>query len=151
LEDLAQPELVELRQFGVGKKAPEIEGQDLNGRQMKLSDHRGEVVVLVFWATWCGPCMAMVADERKLVQHMAGKPFTLIGVNADTDMAKVRAAVEKEKITWPSFRDGDASGPIATAWKVHSWPSVYVLDRNGVIRYRNVQGQALTDAVDKLF
>lgn len=151
LADRAQPELVELRLFGVGKEAPEIEGQDMNGQQMKLSDHRGEVVVLVFWGTWCGPCMAMVPDERKLVEHMAGKPFTLIGINSDKDMAKVRAAVAKEKITWPSFRDGDASGPIATAWNVHSWPSVYVLDRVGVIRYRNVQGQALTDAVDKLF
>jgi thiol-disulfide isomerase/thioredoxin len=149
LADRAESELVELRRLSVGKEAPEIEGKDLDDRQMKLSDYRGKVVVLVFWGTWCGPCMAMVPDERKLVEHMAGKPFSLIGINADEDMAKVRAAVAKEKITWASFRDGDP-GPIAKAWNVHGWPVVYVLDRKGVIRYRNVRGQDLADAVDKL-
>ena len=94
--------------------------------------------------------MAMVPDERKLVERLSGKPFALIGINSDKDPAKVKAVVAGEKITWPSFRDGDAPGPIATAWNVHSWPSVYVLDGEGVIRYRDVRGQDLANAVDKV-
>jgi peroxiredoxin len=150
LADQAAPELAELRRLGVGKEAPAIEGEDLDGRPMKLSDYRGKVAVLVFWGTWCGPCMAMVPDERKLVERMAGKPFALIGINSDSDPAKLQAVVAKEKITWPCFRDGNAPGPIAKAWNVQSWPTVYVLDRQGVIRYRNVRGQDLAEAVDKL-
>jgi peroxiredoxin len=150
LADLAGPELTEMQRLGVGKEAPEIEGADLDGREMKLSDYRGKVVVLTFWGTWCGPCMRMVPDERKLLARLAGKPFALVGVNSDTDQARLRAAVEKEGITWRSFRDGPAPSPIAKAWNVHSWPAVYVLDRQGVIRYRNVRGQDLEAAVDAL-
>lgn len=150
LAELAKAELSGLRQLGVGTVAQEIDGEDMNGRKMKLSDYRGRVVVLTFWGTWCGPCMAMVPEERSLVEKMTGKAFSCVGINSDTDATKVKAAVEKEKITWSSFRDGGAPGPIATAWNVHSWPTIYVLDRKGVIRYRNVRGQALSDAVEAL-
>ncbi len=147
--DRAESEVFELRRLGVGKVAPEIEGEDLNGRKRKLSDYRGKVVVLNFWGVWCSSCMAMVPEERKLVERMAGKPFALIGVNSDEDQAKLKQVVEKERMTWPSFRDG-AQGPISKAWNVDNWPTVYVLDRNGVIRYRNVRGQALEHAVERL-
>jgi thiol-disulfide isomerase/thioredoxin len=150
LAERAGPELSELRILGVGRVAPEIEGEDLEGGIMKLSDYRGNVIVVTFWGTWCGPCMQMVPDEKRLAERLAGKPFALVGINSDTDQAKVFAAVKKEKITWRSFRDGNAPGPIATAWNVHSWPTVYVLDRKGVIRYRDVREQALSDAVDTL-
>jgi RNA polymerase sigma factor (sigma-70 family) len=146
----AGPELSELRRLGIGKVAPETDGEDLDGGEMKLSDYRGKVVVLTFWGTWCGPCMALVPEERNLLERLTGKPFALIGVNSDNSLAKVKAASRKERITWPSFRDGGTQGPIATLWKVHSWPTVYVLDREGVIRYRDLRGQALADAVDTL-
>ena len=149
LMDRAESEVFELRRLGVGKVAPEIAGEDLNGRKRKLSDYRGKVVVLNFWGVWCSSCMAMVPEERKLVERMAGKPFALIGVNSDEDQAKLKQVVEKERMTWPSFRDG-AQGPISKAWNVDSWPTVYVLDRKGVIRYRNVRGQALEHAVERL-
>ena len=93
--------------------------------------------------------MQRVPQERKLVERLAGKPFALLGVNADTDQAKLKAAVAREKITWRSIRDGEA-GPIATAWNVHSWPTIYVLDSKGVIRYRNFCDTALDTAVDTL-
>jgi peroxiredoxin len=150
LADLAKPELTELRRVGVGNVAQEIEGESLEGKKMKLSDYRGKVVVLTFWATWCPPCMEMVPDERKLVERMTGKEFAMIGVNADTERSKVIAVVEKERINWPSFQDGGRTGPIATAWSVRGWPTIYVLDRKGVIRYRNVRGRALAAAVDAL-
>jgi RNA polymerase sigma factor (sigma-70 family) len=150
LGERAGPELSELRRVGIGKVAPEIDGEDLDGLEMKLSDYRGKVVVLTFWGTWCGPCMALVPEERNLLERLTGKPFALIGVNSDNSLAKVKAASRKERITWPSFRDGGTQGPIATLWKVHSWPTVYVLDREGVIRYRDLRGQALADAVDTL-
>jgi peroxiredoxin len=149
LADDARSELFELRHLGIGRMAPEIEGVALDGQKMKLSDYRGKVVVLTFWGTWCSACMEMVPDERTLVERMSGKPFALVGVNSDDDLTKVKRSAEKEHITWPSFRDGN-SGPIAKAWNVQSWPAVYVLDREGVIRYRGVRGKALNEAVEAL-
>jgi len=148
LSEHAKPELNDLRRFGIGKEAPEIEGQDFDGQQIRLSDYRGQVVLLNFWGTWCGPCMAKIPEERKLVERMAGKPFALIGINSDSDVTKVKRVAEKENITWRSFRDGGSRGPIARAWNVQDWPTLYILDRNGIIRYRDVWGPTLAEAVD---
>jgi len=150
LADRVRRDLSELRRLRVRKLAPEIEGESLDGIKMKLSDNRGKVVVLTFWATWCAPCIQMIGQERKLMERLAGKPFALVGVNSDSDMTRVKEMLKKEKIIWPSFRDGGPHGAIATTWNVHDWPAVYVLDRNGVIRYRDVREKALADAVDAL-
>ena len=152
LATTAKEELSQLRRWGLGKVAQQTVGEDMDGQKMKLSDHRGRVVVLTFWATWCPPCMAMITEERKLVERMAGKPFSLLGVNCNdgVDLPKVKAVMATNKVTWPSFRDGGKSGPIASAWNVHNWPTIYVLDPKGVVRFRNVRGQALVEAVDAL-
>jgi hypothetical protein len=94
----------------------------------------------------------MYPHERSLVEKLKGQPFALIGVNSDRDKAKLKTRMEKEKITWRSFWNGPqgTSGPISNAWNVHAWPTIYVLDAKGVIRYKNVRGGAMEEAVEKL-
>jgi RNA polymerase sigma factor (sigma-70 family) len=145
LEALAKPELDELRRLTIGNVAPEIEGQDLDGQPMKLSSYCGKVVVLTFW--WLSYTEAPA--HRKLVERMAGKPFAFLGVYGEDDLTRGKAEVEKYGITWPSFWD-KRDGPIARNWNVHSWPNVWVLDRRGVIRYRDVRWNELDKAVDTL-
>jgi hypothetical protein len=92
----------------------------------------------------------MYPHERSLVKRLADAPFALIGVNSDP-LENVQAALERENITWRSFWDGgDTSGPIATRWNVSGWPTIYVLDHEGRIRYRDVRGEAMDAAVDTL-
>src|SRR6478672_11619558 len=98
---------------------------------MKLSDYRGKVVVLTFWATWCGPCMQMVPHERELVRRMEGKSFVLLGVNGDEDKERLRRQSKEQQIHWRSFYDGGPGGPISRSWNVKGWPAVFVLDRAG--------------------
>ena len=77
----------------------------------------------------------MYPHERSLVAKLKDKPFALIGINSDSKEA-VRAALERENITWRSFWDGgDTNGPISTQYGVRGWPTIYVLDHEGIIRF----------------
>jgi hypothetical protein len=92
----------------------------------------------------------MYPHERSLVKRLESKPFALLGVNSDP-RDKVKPALKRENITWRSFWDGGTTrGPIATQWQVKSWPTIFVLDDKGVIRYRNARGEAMDHAVDTL-
>jgi peroxiredoxin len=92
----------------------------------------------------------MYPHERSLVKKMEGKPFALLGINSDTNKAELKKAMEKENITWRSWWDKTTGGPIAKEWNVHAWPTTYVLDAKGVIRYKNVRDEAMEKAVEKL-
>ncbi len=152
LADEAKTELYELRHLRIGRKAPNIDGEDLDGAKFKLSDYRGKAVLLVFWASWCGPCMAAVPHERELVEQFKGRPFALIGVNGDEKKESAHKAVAKYKINWRSFWNGKdgPGGPIATAWNVRGWPTVYVLDAQGVIRQKYLIDKQLDEPLEKL-
>jgi thiol-disulfide isomerase/thioredoxin len=119
----------------VGKTAPDIAGEDLDGKPFKLSDYKGKVVLVDFWATWCGPCMKLVPHNRRLVETYSGRPFALIGVNADEDEADLSANLKRHKVNWRSFKNTAGDGPpIAEQWNVDGFPSLYLIDHKGVIR-----------------
>ena len=88
----------------------------------------------------------MIPHERSLVKKLENKPFALIGVNSDTREA-YDAEVEEMGVTWRSFMEGSTTGPIPTKWNVSGWPTIYVLDANGVIRYKGVRNEAMEEAV----
>jgi hypothetical protein len=94
----------------------------------------------------------MFPHERSLVKRLADKPFALIGVNSDGDLDKLKPRLEEENITWRSFWNGPdgTQGPISTEWNVKGWPTIYVLDHEGVIRYKGVRGEQMDEAVDAL-
>jgi thiol-disulfide isomerase/thioredoxin len=143
-----------LRSVGVGMVAPEIEGSDVDGTPLRLSEYRGKVVVLVFWGTWCGPCMRFLPTERALAERLKDRPFAIVGVNSDKDREALKVASSEKGITWRSWFDGGrVSGPIATRWGVNAWPTIVVIDKAGVIRFKNLPHytpEPLNEAVDAL-
>jgi thiol-disulfide isomerase/thioredoxin len=147
----ARNELYELRHLAIGKPAPAIVGEDVEGEPLKLADFRGKVVVLTFWGTWCGPCMAMVPHERELVARLRDRPFVLLGVNSDADRDALRRVMAERGITWRSWWDGgSALGPIASKYNVHGWPTTYVLDQQGVIRFKDGAGSRADFVIKKV-
>jgi thiol-disulfide isomerase/thioredoxin len=145
----ADDALFVLRNLSVGKTAPNIEGEDTGGKKLKLSDYRGKVVVVDFWATWCGPCRAMIPHEKDLVKRLKDQPFVFLGVNADGERQTAQKFIEKEEMRWRNFFDGE-HGPITTAYRIQYFPTIYVLDTSGVIRYRDVRGPDMDQAVEEL-
>jgi hypothetical protein len=94
----------------------------------------------------------MYPHERSLVKQLAAQPFALIGVNSDPDLEKLRETLKEKNLSWRSFWNGPqgTSGPISTEWNVTGWPTIYVLDQHGVIRYKDVRGAAMDKALTTL-
>lgn len=140
--------------LSVGKVAPDISGRDLDGVPFKLSDYRGKVVVLMFSGDWCGICRAQYPYERLMLELYKNWPFAIVSVDSGANPAASKAALARERLTYRSFWDSGGktptTGPIATAWNAVGWPSVYVIDEQGVIRYVDVLQEDLLKAVREL-
>ena len=91
----------------------------------------------------------MIPHERSLVEKLQGQPFALLGINTDANVNDVKQKSMSEQVTWRSWYDGQ-QGPICKQYKVRSFPTIYVLDHKGVIRYKNVRGDDLDKAVETL-
>ncbi|MBK7874705.1 MAG: hypothetical protein IPJ77_02975 [Planctomycetes bacterium] len=92
----------------------------------------------------------MLPHEKELVERLKNEPFALIGINTDPDLDAFKERCKKENVSWRNSWQGSTSGPLCRAWGVTSYPTIYVLDHKGVIRYQNVRGPAMDQAVDRL-
>ena len=136
MQELARWHLLSIRRpITLEKPAPNVMGEDIDGKKMALRDFAGKVVLLDFNATHFAPCRQMLGYERGLVARLAGKPFALVGVNGDADKVAMRKFVAAEKITWRMWFDGGGTGgPIATRWEVDGWPTLVIIDSKGAVR-----------------
>jgi thiol-disulfide isomerase/thioredoxin len=136
-----------------GRPAPEIAGVAIQygqpDRPLRLSDFRGKVVVLSFWATWCAPCMALLPHEKALAARLEGRPFAFLGVNYDESPEELRSALKHQVIPWPNWmREG--GDQTSREWEVSALPAAFVIDAQGVIRYRGRPGPEMDEAVETL-
>lgn len=125
--------------FTPGRVAPNIIGKDTDGVEFTLEDYRGNIVALIFSGEWCGPCVGEYPFHHFIVEHFEGDPVVLLGINSDADVETIRRAKASGKAPmyrtwWDGHAEVNTSGPIATAWDVSTWPTIYVLDEERVIR-----------------
>ena len=145
---ICDAEIFDAKFLSIGCAAQDIVGLDQDGVELKLSDYGGKVVVLDFWGDWSPHCVAMYPLERNLVEKHANRQFALLGINVDQP-DRFRRVLDSKQVTWRNWCDGP-DGPISKAWRVTSYPTLYVLDHKGVIRYRNLRGAELEVAVELL-
>ena len=132
----------------VGQAALDFQVTDLNGEPLSLEKFKGQVVLLDFWATWCGPCIREMPNVKRTYQKYKNQKFQIIGISLDRDRTSLDAYIEKENITWPNYFDnGDQ---ISNMYQVQSIPSTFLIDAEGIIRKTNLRGSALENAVAQL-
>ena len=118
----------------LAQPAPELQGTDVNGRPVRLSALRGQVVLVNFWATWCPPCVEEMPDLVRLTAQFAGQSFTVVGASADVgDADHVAAFVRAHRITYPVLLATQAQ---VDAYGVTVLPTTFLIDRQGIIRHR---------------
>ena len=106
----------------------------LDGKEYQLSDYRGKVVVLNFWATWCGPCVKEMPSLENLARHMSGEQFALLTVNFGEKPARIRPFLKKVGIDLPVLLDPDMR--ISRAWVKKGLPTTYIIGPDQKIKYR---------------
>ena len=132
-----------------GFAAPDFAGADASGDVHSLSDFLGEIVVVDFWAAWCGPCLAELPTMRRLHENYGVLGARVLGINLDRTLDTLEWAIDEYGIEYLQLYDG-ADGPIGALYRIDGIPTTYILDREGTIVSRDLRGETLVDAVGRL-
>ena len=131
-----------------GKPAPEIVTQAWIGDPTTIAANRGKVVVVDFWATWCGPCMNAIPENVELVKKSAGKPLAFIGIHdSNSGWNNAPQAVKSKGINYPVAQD---KGDSAKAYQVSFWPTYVVIDHEGIVRAAGLIPTHVAEVVEML-
>lgn len=131
-----------------GEKAKEISLPNQSGKQVTLSSLKGKVVLIDFWASWCGPCRRTMPDLKKLYEKYKDKGFEIYGVSLDADAAAWKRAIKTDGITWTQVND--APGKVAGDWNINYIPQTYLIDKTGKIVAAEPSHEELEALLQKL-
>jgi thiol-disulfide isomerase/thioredoxin len=118
--------------------APPFSLVTLDGKTVMMDGLAGKVVLIDFWATWCGPCREALPRIKKIAEKFSEQPLVVLSISVDTDDAKWRDFVAKNQMTWPQYRDAGFDGKIATLFSIHAIPATFSIDADGVLEDQHV-------------
>jgi thiol-disulfide isomerase/thioredoxin len=144
LRYISSPELARARM------APAFTITTLDGQQVSMDDLQGKVVLLDFWATWCGPCREALPHIREVAKEFQGEPLVIVSVSLDTDEQKWKDFVGKNGMTWPQYFDGGFGGRIAKMFAVTAIPHTFTIDADGVLQDEHIGDASIEGKLKKL-
>jgi len=140
-----------VKKTAIGQPAIEFAQNDPDGKPINLSDFRGKVVLVDFWAAWCGPCRAENPNVVEAYKKFKSKGFTVLGVSLDKDKAKWLEAIEKDGLTWPQVSDLKYwDNAVAKMYGVRAIPANVLVGKDGKILAKNLRGDKLHEKLAEL-
>lgn len=140
---LSHPELTRARM------APAFAVTTLDGQHISLDNLKGKVVLIDFWATWCGPCREALPHLQEIAKKFQGQPLVILSVSLDKEETTWKDFVAKNGMTWANCRDGGFDGPMATMFGVQAIPNTFTIDADGVLQDEHVGDAAIEGKLKK--
>jgi thiol-disulfide isomerase/thioredoxin len=144
LRYISQPELARARM------APAFAVTTLDGKRVSLDELRGKVVLLDFWATWCGPCREALPHMKKIAKNFEGQPLVILSISLDNNEQKWKEFIQKNEMNWMHYRDGGFEGQIARLFDVHAIPHTFTIDPDGVLQDERIGDASIEGKLKKL-
>lgn len=148
---LAKGNIFEIEHLQVGMVAPDFSTRTVDGRPLSLRDFRGKVVLVDFWATWCGMCVSEIPHLRDAVAKLKGKPFEVLAVSLDYSKEPLMRMLKANNV--PGIHTWDEAGvdnPVGQLYNANSLPTWYLIDAKGVIRARDPNARDLPKLVERI-
>ena len=153
-EDSAIPQRAQLfadtPEMARARMAPAFAITTMDGQRISLDDLQGKVVLMDFWATWCGPCREALPHIQRIAQKFQGQPLVILSVSLDKDEAKWRDFVAKNNMTWLQYRDGGFEGRLSRLFGVDAIPHTFTIDANGVLQDEHIGDADIEGKLKKL-
>ena len=132
----------------IGKAAPEFSAKDLDGNPISLKDYRGKIVLLDFWAVWCGPCVGEMPNVKKVYEEYHDRDFDIIGISLDTSEEKLRSFIRDREIPWRQIFSGKGwDSPVSRMYGIRAIPAPWLIDRDGRVISTRARGSRLEQLV----
>ncbi len=139
------------RKLAIGGEPIAFDVKSIKGERLSPSAYRGKVLLIDFWATWCGPCIAEMPNVKSVYAKYHGKGFEIVGISLDQSRDKLDRYIASQGIEWPQYFDGKYwNNDIAVSYGIKSIPATILVDKKGKIRYKSLRGRQLESAVQEL-
>ena len=130
--------------------APPFSVTTIDGQKISLDELQGKVVLIDFWATWCGPCREALPHMKEIARKFQGQPLIVLSVSVDTDENKWRDFVAKNEMTWPQYLDHGFNGSVAKSFNVNAIPHTFTIDADGILQDEHIGDAAIEGKLKKL-
>jgi thiol-disulfide isomerase/thioredoxin len=149
--DALEKQQASASKLAVGQPFPPFTEKDLNGKPLALADFKGKIVLVDFWATWCGPCVEELPNVLAAYQKYHDKGFDIIGISLDQNRDALTGFIKERGMTWVQYFDGLGwKNKLGEQYGIQSIPNTYLLDRDGIIIAKNLRGTGLANKLAAL-
>ncbi|HEX6982209.1 MAG TPA: TlpA disulfide reductase family protein [Balneolaceae bacterium] len=149
--DQARGLLYEIKFLSIGKKAPDFQAKTIEGETVSLSNLKGKIILLDFWAMWCGPCIPEIPHIKSIRSDHSEEELQIVGISLDENVEKLNQFINEREMNWPHIIQPESwKDEITKLYNISRIPQTYIINREGIIVAKDLRGEKLEKKIAEL-